>query len=525
VPAEAGNLSAGAAPSGHSVPIAPDVPNRRALILPGGGIRVAYQAGIVKALYDQGLRFSHFDGSSGGTMNLAALLGGASPDLLCARWRTLDFTGFVSLRPLAAYARFPDTGPLTDFDSIEARVFPHLGIDAAKVRRAENVQAGFNVCDFDDKVARAIPHREISHELLLGAISLPLATPAVRWRGKSWTDAVWIRSSNLVGAAAAGANELWIAWCIGNTPRYKDGLLDQYVHMLEMAGVGALNGQLAEIARLNERIAAGERPFGHKSPIVVHLIRPDIPLPLDPDLLTGKIDAASLIAYGYRDAMRYLAHRLPGGIPLDPGATKMREPQPGVQFREAMKGRITFGATDPEQGYRSQAAMPVTIHATIDILDIRAFVLDPRHIGGLSGHLELHRKGGWLPATSGLIGLFTPSDGDPWLSYMIYAMGVVIEGRHYWFNGRKHVRVGPIWKLWKATTTLYVTLHEGEDETGPIAAAGILSLGPLALLDLAGTLRATGCDRPMQKLRAVLAFFGFFARQLIRNFVTRRRAS
>jgi hypothetical protein len=506
-----------------SVPIAPAAPNRRALILPGGGMRVAYQAGIVKALHDSGLRFSHADGTSGGTMNLAALLAGATPDQLCARWRTLEPTAFVSLRPLSAYANFPNTGALGDFDSIEARVFPHLGIDAARARRAEGVAATFNICDFDDKVARAIPQTEISQELLLAAISLPLATPAVRWQGKTWTDAVWIRQSNLLAAVAAGANELWVAWLIGNTPRFKDGLLEQYVHMIEMAANGTLNEELAEIALLNRRIAAGERPYGHEAPIVVHLIRPDIPLPLDPDFLLGRIDGPTLVAYGYRDAVRYLARMSPGGIPLDPSATKMREPARGVQFREVMAGRLTFGETDPERGYASQAAMPVALHATVDVEDVRGLTLDPGHFGAIAGHVEFHRRGGWLPITRGVFGLFTPSGDDPQLSYMIYAVGIEIDGRRYWLNGRKHVRMAGIWKVWKATTTLYVTLHEGEDEKGPVVAAGVLSLGVGALIALLGTFHATGCVGFGQRFGAAFAFFRFFAAQLVRHYFTWRR--
>src|SRR5436305_11751582 len=120
-------------PHEHVPPIAPAAPNRRALILPGGGMRVAYQAGALKALHDAGVRFSIADGASGGTMNLAALLSGATPDQLAARWRTLHPTSFTSLRPLLAYARFPRMGALGDFDSILDKVFPHLGIDAAKV--------------------------------------------------------------------------------------------------------------------------------------------------------------------------------------------------------------------------------------------------------------------------------------------------------------------------------------------------------------------------------------------------------
>lgn len=54
----------------HCPPIAADNPSvGRALVLAGGGMRVAYQAGAVKALIDEGLRFSHADGASGGTIN------------------------------------------------------------------------------------------------------------------------------------------------------------------------------------------------------------------------------------------------------------------------------------------------------------------------------------------------------------------------------------------------------------------------------------------------------------------------
>ena len=53
---------------------------RRSLILAGGGMRVAYQAGVFKALGEFGLRFAHGDGTSGGTMNLAMMLSGLSPD-------------------------------------------------------------------------------------------------------------------------------------------------------------------------------------------------------------------------------------------------------------------------------------------------------------------------------------------------------------------------------------------------------------------------------------------------------------
>ena len=62
---------------------------KRSLVLSGGGMRVSYQAGVIKALMDAGLTFFHGDGTSGGGMSLAMLFSGLSPDQMCDRWRSL----------------------------------------------------------------------------------------------------------------------------------------------------------------------------------------------------------------------------------------------------------------------------------------------------------------------------------------------------------------------------------------------------------------------------------------------------
>lgn len=502
------------------VPIAPEAPNRRALILPGGGMRVAYQAGAVKALHDSGLRFSYADGASGGTMNLAALLSGITPDDLCRRWRSLDVARFISPRPLSTYLRFPAVGAFGDFDGIRAKVFPHLGVEIDKIQRAGAVQATFNVCDFDDKVVVAVPHTELSLDLLLAGISLPLATPAVRANGRTYTDAVWIKDSNLMAAVRAGANEIWVVWCIGNTPEFKDGVLEQYVHMIEMSALGALHGEFAEIAALNERIAKGERVYGHDRPIIVHLIKPEYPIPLDPDLLAGRVDTSTLVDSGHRDASRYLAGMTSGGVALAPASTRMKTPGRGIAFRETMTGRITFGAVDPQKGYDDPAAIPFVLKASIDIRDIDAFATDRTHTGELTGHLYAPRAGFVLPSTGGVFRLFSPS-GDPAMTEMVYETGYRRDGKPYYFRGHKHVRVGWPWRAWRETTTLFVTLHEG-GASGPMIGAGILRLNFFDLLALMGTLHATGCERPRQRWRAIGRFASFFIRELWRTYVMQR---
>ena len=502
--------------------IAPEAPNRRALVLPGGGMRVAYQAGAVKALYDSGLRFSFADGASGGTMNLAALLSGITPDDLCRRWRGLNPVSFVSPRPLRAYFGFPVIGAFGDFDGIQHKVFPQLGIAIDKVRAARSVRATFNVCDFDDKIVVPVPHGELSLDLLLAGISLPLVTPAVRYNGRTYTDAVWIRDCNLIAAVHAGANELWVIWCIGNTPEYKDGLLEQYVHMIEMSALGALHAELAEIATINARIARGKRPHGHDQPIVVHIIKPTYPIPLDPDFLAGRIDASTLVASGHRDASEYLAAKASGGVALTPLSTKMQAPGRGVAFRETMSGRVAFGETDPRAGYDNPAAVPFALKAAIDIHDIDRFVADPSHTGELTGHVYAPRIGFELLSTGGVFRLFSPgSDAKAGVTEMVYETGYRRDGKLYYVRGRKYVRVGWPWRAWRETTTLHVTLHQ-DGASGPIIAAGILRLNIFDLFALLGTLHATGCERRTQRWRAVWHFARFFARELWRTYVLRR---
>ena len=80
---------------------------RRALVLAGGGIRVAWQAGVVQALDEAGLTFSHGDGTSGGIFTLGMLMSGVRPSELGQRWRTLRVQRFISFLPLRSYAKLP----------------------------------------------------------------------------------------------------------------------------------------------------------------------------------------------------------------------------------------------------------------------------------------------------------------------------------------------------------------------------------------------------------------------------------
>ncbi|WP_035875516.1 patatin-like phospholipase family protein [Cryobacterium sp. MLB-32] len=300
---------------------------KRSLVLAGGGMRVAWQTGVVKALAEEGLTFDHIDGTSGGILTTAMLLSGHTPDEMVRRWSALNVSDFSSGLPLLDYLKGPWALPaLGDADGIRDKVFPALGIDADRIR-ASTTAGTFNVADFTHKESIAVDAGAIDVEMLAAGMSLPIFMTPLRRDGLVYTDAVWIRDANVSEALRRGAEEIWLVWCIGNTDYWGDGPLEQYVHMIEMSANGAL------LADFREAEAAGRR-------FVLHVVAPEHPLPLDPEYFVGRISTDSLVAMGYRDARRYLAGMTPSGVPADAACTAMTESAPGIRYVEKLGANV-----------------------------------------------------------------------------------------------------------------------------------------------------------------------------------------
>ena len=497
-------------------------PVKRSLILAGGGMRVAYQAGVIRALGEAGVAFDHADGTSGGTINLAMMLSGLSPAEMCDRWRTLDVRQFGAAMPLKNYLKAPHLMALGSAGGIIKQVFPHLGIDVAKIRSSGGMQGTFNVCNYTRKVSEVIPHPQIDLDLLVAGISLPIFMPPVARNGSLYLDSVWIRDANLMEAVRRGAQEIWVVWCIGNTDVYRAGPFNQYVHMIELSANGALFNDFERINEINARILAGETVGGRTGPIRLHLVRPDYPLPLDPDFYTGRIDAATLIAMGYADAKTYLAAMKPAGLPFEPGVTHMQNPKLGVAFREVMAGGFSIGETDPAAGADKgkRDGNVLAMHAAISIQDIAGFLADPGHLGQINGSIDFPPFGSNIPAKRGVFNLFCPTD-DPKLKLMVYEMAFEHGGQDYYLAGKKEVRQHSFLHLWPDTTTLFTQLHRGVDKSGPVVGAGILTLGPIDLLKMVWTMHALNAGSLTQGIKALAKFGWFFTVELWRTYFWR----
>ena len=494
---------------------------RRALILAGGGMRVSWQAGVLRALQERRLVFTHGDGSSGGIMNLAALLSGVPPEELCERWQSLEPRQFSSLPSLAEYFHWGGPMALGDAEGIVAEVFPQLGIDVGRIHRSRGVASCFNVCNFGLKVVEPIPHERVQLEHLVAGMSLPIFMPPVDINGTTYTDAVWIKDANLIDAVRRGAQELWLIWCIGNTPEYKRGAFHQYVHMIEMSANGGLAEEFDRIREINERIRRGERVYGHTGPITLHVIRPESPLPLDPDYFFGKITAGELIELGYAAARRYMDHMSSAGLPFQPEVMIMSSNvKPGVSFDEVMKGNFVLGESDPVAGARlgKERGSELAMRATVTVHDVDRFISDPDHVGSLTAKIDFAPWGKGIPARNGVFKLFSTGE-DSRTKLMVYELPLEHQGERYYLAGRKEVRDDPGFDLWADTTTLFTRLHRGSDKTGSVVGAGILSLGVIEFAKVLGSLHVIDVGDPATKARTLAKFGRFFAGELWDKYV------
>jgi hypothetical protein len=196
-----------------------------------------------------------------------------------------------------------------------------------------------------------------------------------------------------------------------------------------------------------------------------------------------------------------------------------------LEFREVMQGGFARGVSDPVAGARQgrRAGSSLTMHVSAAIADVPGFVRDPEHRGRLAGSITFPALGVHDAPSHGVFQLFAPSS-DPDLKLMVYRVTFRAEGREYCLDGSKHVRRRSVLHAWTDTTTLFCRLHEGADTTGPVTAAGVLRLAPLAFARQLASFRTPGARGASDALGALAAFFAFFSGQVVDAYLVPTRS-
>jgi hypothetical protein len=205
--------------------------------------------------------------------------------------------------------------------------------------------------------------------------------------------------------------------------------------------------------------------------------------------------------------------------------TKLRVARPGLRFSEVMTGMITMGIPDPVEGYKNDAAIAMQLHATVTLPNLPAFIKDPNHKGQWHASGSIPVLGGDVIDTcNGDFGLFRRAiREEKGVREMVYDTEFSVGGQRYKMRGRKYVEPSPPWRVWPATTTLYVELSQASGETDEPVAAGILRLTLWAFIQQLRSMEVIGDFWLVDRWRHKLSFYRFFVSSLVNTYIKGRR--
>ncbi|HEY6728818.1 MAG TPA: GMC oxidoreductase, partial [Polyangiaceae bacterium] len=207
-----------------------------------------------------------------------------------------------------------------------------------------------------------------------------------------------------------------------------------------------------------------------------------------------------------------------------PGAPlpSIREEPVGVRFTERMAGYFSSKVHDDYQrGYRDgqHQGGAFSFLLTIEATDVRAMLENPQHRALAVGTVSAPALGeGVLSVIQGDFRLFT-SAAEAGTRQMLYRLVLRnAAGRHYFLDGFKVIRDDAGADSWSDTTTLYITLHDGQNANAPILGKGILNISALDFARQLTTMQGTGGADATDRLQGLYAFGNFFAGTLFQTY-------
>ena len=249
---------------------------KRSLMLAGGGLKIAFQAGVLQVWLDEaGIEFDHADGVSAATFNLAMWVQGMSGTQIADAWRNFKPVSAVKIN-WWQLLRLTHAQSLFKLDAFRKKFFPAWGLDWEKIRGSQR-EATFNVYNFSRQILCPVTPPEMTEDFLIASASLPIWFPPVRIDGDTYIDAVFNTASNIEEAICRGADELWVIWTTSSRGKWLDGFVGNFFGIFEATTNGGYKRVLARIDANNAAIERGRSgEFGRR--ITVRELRSEVEL-------------------------------------------------------------------------------------------------------------------------------------------------------------------------------------------------------------------------------------------------------
>lgn len=190
----------------------------------------------------------------------------------------------------------------------------------------------------------------------------------------------------------------------------------------------------------------------------------------------------------------------------------------GLQFSETMSGYFATAVPDFQQGFHQGQQEDSSFRFIVTILadDLEQMMSDSDYTAQLTGTVTAPTLSAEpLTVTDGRFNLFTHDPDLIGARVMKYRMKMgTIDGRRYYFYGYKVAYGNPGPDLWRDTTTLYITIYEGDDMDGPVVGKGILRIFPRDFRRQITTVQIKNAESTRERLEALSRFGRFFSGEL-----------
>jgi cholesterol oxidase len=242
-----------------------------------------------------------------------------------------------------------------------------------------------------------------------------------------------------------------------------------------------------------------------------------VPLGVNP-LLTISAMAERTCAIATQDRGWNIDYTLPSQPQVAAKAAAM-----GIQFTETMRGFFSSEVKDNySAGEAAGKAAGSSLAFTLTIIseDLNDMLANPAHQARMLGTVAAPALSARpLSVEDGTFNLFVVDPANVETRNMVYRMKMRSEeGKVYYFHGYKIVRPNSVLDIWHDTSTLYITVHNGEDETSPSLGTGILHIVPVDFARQMTTLKVTNAPSTEERLRGTVRFGEFFAGVLYQTY-------
>lgn len=211
-------------------------------------------------------------------------------------------------------------------------------------------------------------------------------------------------------------------------------------------------------------------------------------------------------------------------LPSRPGLQSSAPPKLGVRFSENMSGYFSTGITDDaDDAYQRGAdqgranGSPFQFVLTIVSDDLERTIEDVNYVSPMLGTVvapALSTQA--LTVTEGQFNYFLDDRDRVETKRMQYKMKLsAVEGKTYYFYGFKVIHDDAGFDSWSDTTTLYITVYEGENDQSRVLGKGILRIPVASFMRQLTTMQVTNARGLTERWGAMLKFGRFFGGQLV----------